>query len=183
MIPIARKHNLVVQEVGRELIVYDKDHHHGHRLNPVAASVWRACNGQSTLDDLAHIVATEVDLTDEEALEVPMLVELALSELTDCHLMQAPNLQPTAQFNIERRQGLKKKIALAAGFSGAALMPLVTTMMAPTPAMAQTAAAPPPPPPPPPPRVTPTPAPPPPPQINPQPTVEPAPPVPGLGRR
>jgi hypothetical protein len=130
MLPRARKHQLLVQEVGDELVVYDQERHQVHRLNRTAALVWRHCDGQTTVAELAALLATESNLPADEE-----LAWLALRQLEKADLLQQPPTRPAGGTRVTRRQLLAKLGRTAAV---ALLVPVVMTIVAPTPAMAQT---------------------------------------------
>ena len=128
MVPQARRDQLVVQELGDETIIYDEQRNHIHRLNQTAALVWKHCDGRRATDDLALAVQSElgVPVTEE-------MVWLALDRLEKEHLLQDRLVRPEALGQITRRQMLRKA-ALVSGVT--LLLPVVQSMVAPTPAMA-----------------------------------------------
>lgn len=128
MVPHARHDRLVVQELGDETVIYDEQRNHIHRLNQTAALVWRHCDGQRTANDLAVAVQAELGspVTEE-------MVWLALDRLEKEHLLQDPLVRPVRTVQITRRQMLRKA-ALVGGAT--LLLPVVQSMVAPTPAMA-----------------------------------------------
>jgi coenzyme PQQ synthesis protein D (PqqD) len=139
MLPEARQENLLIEEVGEELVVYDQDSHRAHRLNRTAGWVWQHCDGRTSLAQLSALVATEFGLpTDEE------VVWLALQQLEKIRFLQRPLRHTTKGVKVSRRE-LVRRLGLASAL--ALLLPMVTSITAPTPAMAQN---PPPPPFPPP---------------------------------
>lgn len=52
--PVARQKDLVVQEMPDEVLVYDMNTNKAHCLNPSAAFVWRACNGDNSVEDIVR---------------------------------------------------------------------------------------------------------------------------------
>ena len=128
MVPQARHERLVVQQMGDETVIYDEQRNQIHRLNQTAALVWRNCDGRRTTADLALIVQSEIGspMTEE-------MVWLALDRLEKGHLLQARLARPEAQGQVTRRQMLRKA-ALVGGVT--LLLPVVQSMVAPTPAMA-----------------------------------------------
>ncbi|MFN0138551.1 MAG: PqqD family protein [Pyrinomonadaceae bacterium] len=52
--PVARQKDLVVQEMPDEVLVYDMNTNKAHCLNPSAAFVWRACNGNNSVEDIVR---------------------------------------------------------------------------------------------------------------------------------
>jgi len=128
MTPDARQDDLLVQEVGDETIVYDQRRNHAHRLNRSAALVWRACNGQRTVPELAERLRPEFGAAASED-----LVLLALDRLEKGHLLTGPLELPADAGRVTRRAALRK-LALVGGMT--LLIPVVQNMVAPTPAMA-----------------------------------------------
>jgi Coenzyme PQQ synthesis protein D (PqqD) len=118
MSPKARTERLLTQEVGAELVVYDLDRQEAHRLNSSAALVWRHCDGRTSTGQLTSLLAVELGLPSD-----PRLVEDALGELERAHLITGPT-------GISTRQ----KVALAGAL--ALLIPVVESLVAPTPAAA-----------------------------------------------
>lgn len=128
MLPEARRDQLLLQEVGDELVVYDRERHRVHRLNRSAALVWRHCDGQTSVEELAALLRRELDQPANEE-----MVWLALDRLQKAALLQDP-LERTAEATRVSRRGVMRKLALAGAFS--VLLPFVASMIAPTPAMA-----------------------------------------------
>ncbi len=143
MFPRARKDRLTIHELPDETLVYDLDCRKAHCLNATAALVWRHCDGNTSLDELARLVGRQIEVP--RANEV---VALALEQLTRRHLLEEAPAPPEPAERLSRRESLKK-LALAA-----ATLPLILTIT--TRAAAQTMSAvntsssedPPPPPPP-----------------------------------
>ena len=52
----ARRENLIVKDLGGEVVVYDEATSEAHELNRSAALVWRHCDGQNSVADLARIL-------------------------------------------------------------------------------------------------------------------------------
>ena len=51
--PRARTSRLVTRDLGDELLVYDLDRHKAYCLNQVAMEVFRHCDGETTISDMA----------------------------------------------------------------------------------------------------------------------------------
>ena len=125
--PCARSEDLIVEELGEELLIYDMKVDRGHCLSPVAARVWRRCDGRT------HATAMSAELgLDTDA------VGRALAELTACKL-----LQPTPVLSVVAVSGdgtTRRELATRFVKAGAvaAAAPLIVSVAAPTPAQAQT---------------------------------------------
>jgi hypothetical protein len=124
-----REDGLLVQEVGDELVVYDQGRDRIHALNPTTARVWRHCDGQTSITEMAILLANELSLTADED-----LVWLTLDQLDKAHLLQEPLGKAIDAGKVSRREVIRK---LALGGSLALLMPVIDSITAPTPAMAE----------------------------------------------
>lgn len=128
MFPYARQDKLVVQELGDETIIYDEERNHVHRLNRTAALVWRACDGKTSVTDLVNILQPELGASATED-----VVWLALDRLEKERLLSEKLVRPEDSQFVTRRQMLKKA-ALVGGMT--LMLPVVQSIVAPTPAMA-----------------------------------------------
>jgi len=129
MLPEARRTNLVCHDVGDEVLVYDQDQRRVHRLNRSAGLVWKRCDGQTPVSELAALLHRELDLPlDDE------LVMLALDRLEGAGLLKTSAIKSMDSKRVNRRQ-LSRRLAL----SGARwlLLPIVVTLSAPMIASAQ----------------------------------------------
>src|SRR5439155_22958956 len=124
----ARDQGLLCREVPDGLMVYDQDRHEAHSLNQTAALVWRHCDGQTGVPELATLLQQELKLPAEEA-----VVWLALDRLEKAHLLQERLLRSREAAGMSRRAVIRK-LGLAGGL--VALLPLVDSLNAP-PAFAQ----------------------------------------------
>jgi len=122
--PLQRTEGLVVRELSGELIVYDRQRHQAHCLNPTAAHVFRLCDGRTTVEELARRLGQE--LGGPAHLD---LVWLSLQRLERAHLLEP--LEAPAGVRRQSRRELVRRLGLAA-----AVLPVVATVLAPTPAQA-----------------------------------------------
>lgn len=131
-VPQARKEDLVVQELGDEVLIYDLTRHKAHCLNRAAALVWEHCDGMSTVSAVARKV--------EEELATPSgkeTVLYALAQLERFHLLEE-SATPTRSLvvpgqwsGMSRRDFLRK-----AGVTAAVAVPVIISLAAPTKAFA-----------------------------------------------
>lgn len=77
--PLARNDESVfVQPFGDDLMLFDSDNHRYYHLNPTACIIWRHCDGQHTLEDLAQILTSDSSAAREEVVwEALQLLERA----------------------------------------------------------------------------------------------------------
>jgi hypothetical protein len=120
----ARSDELLVDALGDELVVYDTRNHTMHRLNASAAAVWRLCDGVRTPAEIAADLGAS-DL-DEAA------VRGTIEDLESVSLLE-PNDDAVEQPLISRRSALRK---IGVGGGIVLGLPLVESLVAPTPALA-----------------------------------------------
>ena len=103
-LPKARRSDIVVQELGRELLIYDLKTHHAYQLNETSMIVFNACDGVQTFADLKR----QHKFTDD-------LIYFTLNELKDKKLLVEDYSNPLAGMSrreVVRRVGLASMIAL-----------------------------------------------------------------------
>ncbi len=126
MKPRRRTQGLVVKELADEVLVYDLERHRAHCLNRAAALVFEHCDGRASVGELTRLLRRELGAPADEKwvlLAVERLDRARLLEKRPDALRRAPR--------VSRRELLRR-----AGLMGAALVPLVTSLVAPTPAAA-----------------------------------------------
>ena len=122
--PRARTSRLVTRDLGDELLVYDLERHKAYCLNRVAMQVYRHCDGETTIQDMALRIGNALGMpVDERA------VRLGLVRLERAHLLDSPVAQI---LHVSRREMLRKL-----GRAAAVVGPLVTAITVPTSAQAQ----------------------------------------------
>ncbi len=122
--PIARREDLVIQEMPGEVLVYDLQTNKAHCLNETAAAIWKSCDGTNTVADISR-------LTNGAGED---LVWLAIDQLSEKNLLAA---QVPTKFTGQTRREVIKKVGLAAVVA----LPIVTSLIAPTVASAGSACA------------------------------------------
>ena len=128
-LPAARTAKLVVRELADEVLVYDTEAHRAHCLNRTAALVWKSCDGETPVSRIAERVGLQ--LSSPVAEEV---VWLALGRLAELDLLSpSASPRPAPPNQMSRRRLLRRLGAAAAAVS----LPLVTSIVSPTPAQAQ----------------------------------------------
>jgi hypothetical protein len=69
MKPIYRSKDLAWNNLGENAVILTLGQEKSvHELNPVAALIWRHCNGESTVDQIAMKLAEEFEVSPEQAL-------------------------------------------------------------------------------------------------------------------
>ena len=126
MNPSARRADVIVQDTGPDTIVYDQLRDAAHSLSPVTGYVFRHADGSRSVNELSAAMSSELGVADDAA-----LVSAALWELESAHLLEQPATEDGARRPMSRRDAVRR-------FGTAALaLAAVTSIAAPTPAMAK----------------------------------------------
>ncbi len=134
MLPKARNGSqILTRELDGEFIVYDKRRHRAHCLNPTVAALWQLCDGQTSISDLTAAQSRSFGLAEEER-----VTHLGLRQLARARLLEEHRMYLEISNGLTRR-AIGRHLSLAG--ATAALLPLVTTIIAPTSAMAQSCLA------------------------------------------
>lgn len=128
-LPVARKQGLVVQEMPEEVLIYDLDTNKAHCLNNTAAFVWKSCDGNNSISDIAKMFETEVGKNVPED-----LIWLALEQLNDKNLLHGESA--VLSKGNTRREVIKK-----IGLTSMIALPIVASLAAPTSVMATASCA------------------------------------------
>ena len=121
--PRARTSQLVTRDLGDELLVYDLERHKAYCLNRMAMQVFRHCDGETTIPDMALRIGNALGIpVDEQA------VRLGLVRLEKAHLLDGA----VAQILYTSRREMLRTLRRAA----AVVVPLVTPITVPTSAQA-----------------------------------------------
>ena len=121
--PRARTSQLVTRDLGDELLVYDLERHKAYCLNQVAMQVFRHCDGETTIPDMALRIGNALGMpVDEQA------VRLGLVRLEKAHLLDGA----VAQILYTSRREMLRTLGRAA----VVVVPLVTAITVPTSAQA-----------------------------------------------
>lgn len=127
MSPKARTKNQIVQSIGKETVIYDRDRHRIHRLNHVATLVWRQCDGRTTVEQIANELQRELGESVPQDIVLLTLERLARARLIDTPAPDVPRL------GVSRRELLRRTRGAGAL---ALLLPIVATLSAPAPSQA-----------------------------------------------
>jgi hypothetical protein len=121
--PKARNNDLLVEELGGELLIFDVSSNRAHCLNGTAAAIWRDCDGTRSFAAMAQRIFPGLDPADGERLVSVGVDRLRRRRLVESSEREAP-ADPSKRYMV-------KKLALLAAAAGFAA-PLVSTVLAPT---------------------------------------------------
>ena len=127
--PQARKSGLIIQEVDSEILIYDQVSNKAHCLNQTAAKVWKYCDGEISLADACSALSRELETPVDER-----LVWYAVDQFSKDNLLQQEFTPPAFVIAGLNRRQMVRTLGLAALVA----VPLVTSIVAPTPAQAAT---------------------------------------------
>ena len=128
LLPKKSSKGIIVKELPDEVLVYDLDRDKAHCLNQSAAAIWERCDGRTTAAEIARAVQEKTGAPVGEE-----IVWLALEALGRDRLLEERMEWPIAIPRISRREAVRR-----IGIGAAIAIPLVTTIIAPTPAQAST---------------------------------------------
>lgn len=123
-LPRARRDGLLEETLDEEILLYDQHSHTAHCLSPIAACVWRHCDGLHDLAELAELAGVG------ESLVGNALLELREKDLLDAE----PQVMQSAVPGISRREAIGRAVRYGAAAAGASL---IVSATAATPAMAE----------------------------------------------
>ena len=96
--PCVRADGLVIHALPDEVLVYDLERHKAHCLNHTAALVWKLCDGQTCVSEMAGILGREMHTPNPED-----FVWLALRKLGKACLLAEQTPTPGAKGKLSRR--------------------------------------------------------------------------------
>ncbi len=118
-LPLARNNNLVIQNAGREILFYDLTTNKAYCLNETLATVYQACDGKTSFDELK----AKTKFTDD-------IIYLSLDELKkQDFIKQSEYISPFT--GMSRREVIRK-----VGLASMIALPVMTSLIAPTSASA-----------------------------------------------
>ena len=126
--PRARRDGLLSEQVGSDVIVFDGARQEAHSLNRSASIVWQHCDGERSVPELAAVLGDELGIEPNDS-----LVEFALDELSRAHLLEMPSGS-----ELVTRRDVVRRLSFAG--AAAVALPVVLSIVAPTPAMAASSA-------------------------------------------
>lgn len=118
--PKAQKHNIVVQELENETLIYDLKRDKALCLNQTSAMIWQSCNGIKTITEIAESVGKNLKTPVSED-----LVRLAINDLQKEHLIEVEEHRQPLEG--KSRRELIRKI----GLSSMVAIPVISSLVAP----------------------------------------------------
>ena len=126
--PRAREAGLIVRELDNETLVYDVDTNEAHCLNETAALIWRHCDGTSSVTQICELLSQTMETTIDEK-----VVWYALEQFNKDGLLEE-KIEPPAAYMIAGMS--RRQMVRTLGLAAMVAIPLVTSIVAPTPVQA-----------------------------------------------
>lgn len=125
--PLMRTEGLVAQALADEILVYDSRRHKAHCLNRTAASLWKRCDGKTTIAQMCELMTEEFGAPVTEP-----VARIGLAQLRRARLLEEPIAQARSPIaGISRREVIRR-----VGAAAAVALPMVTSIIAPKAAQA-----------------------------------------------
>lgn len=121
-IPKVRSENIVVQDLGNEILIYDLKMDKAFCLNEVSKAVWQACDGQKNIAEIVDTVSLKLNSPPNED-----LIWFALNQLKKEKLIENGNELPNHFAEMSRREIIKK-----VGLGTMMALPIVASIVAPS---------------------------------------------------
>jgi hypothetical protein len=123
-IPLAKKENIVIQELDNEVLIYDLNINKAFCLNETSAIIWQLCDGTKTVSEISQAVGNKFNSTVSED-----FVWLALEQFRKDKLM-TNDFEGVFEevFKGQTRREVIRKVALASMVA----LPVVSSIIAPT---------------------------------------------------
>ncbi|MBX7173830.1 MAG: PqqD family protein [Pyrinomonadaceae bacterium] len=120
--PKTPNENIVIQEMGYEILIYDLKENKAFCLNETSALIWQLCDGTKTVTEISENLSGQSKQTIKED-----LVWLALDSFKKNNLLEN-NKEFEIDFNgLNRRQVIKK-----VGVASLIALPVISSLVAPT---------------------------------------------------
>ena len=116
--PQAREDGLLVTMVADETVVYDKATHKALCLNALVTAVWEACDGESSSAVILRRIRQAGFVDAKEA-----VVELAIEDLQEAGLLVGPATAVDERHDPNRREVLRRLAV------GAAVLPIISSIL------------------------------------------------------
>ncbi len=119
--PVARRSNLVVQNLDGETLIYDLETNKALCLNQTSAIIWQHCNGKNEISEISNNISGQLKSSVSED-----LIWLALEQLKNENLLENKQEFSTGFNHLSRREVIKR-----VGLATAIALPIVSSVIVP----------------------------------------------------
>lgn len=120
--PLARKADIVVQDLRDEILIYDLVTNKALALNKTSSIVWQYCDGTKTIKDIADLLSIKF-----KTIITNDFVWMSLEQLKKKNLIEIGSLQFTPFEGLSRREMVRK-----VGLSSLIALPIISSLIVPT---------------------------------------------------
>jgi hypothetical protein len=121
VVPKARKENLLVRKLETETVVYDRLRDKAYCLNGMVASVWDACDGRRTVEQISVLLGKAINPSVDNR-----IVWLAVKQLDKYSLLEKV---PGGRFQVP---AVSRRDLIRLGLYSTIALPVITAISAPT---------------------------------------------------
>ena len=125
--PLIRIKDIVIQETGDEVLVYDTEENRAFCLNETSALVWQMCDGKTSISKMSADLSKKIGRTITED-----FIWLAIDQLKKENLLVDADELQTNFKGLSRREVIRK-----VGLTSMVALPIVSSLVAPTATNAQ----------------------------------------------
>jgi hypothetical protein len=119
--PLGRKSDIVIQEYGSEILIYDLLIHKAFSLNETSALIWQACDGTKTIGEISSQISRRLDSQVSED-----FVWLALEQLKKENLIENQSEVSLPFEGLSRRDVIRR-----VGLASLVALPIISSLVAP----------------------------------------------------
>lgn len=126
-LPLSRESEIVVQKLENETLIYDLKTDKAYCLNKTSSIIYQLCDGTRTVPEISRVLrlSAKSDISED-------LVRLALDQFKQDNLLENSDEVEINFGGLSRRQVIRK-----IGFASLVALPFISSIIAPTSAMAQ----------------------------------------------
>ena len=118
--PQSRKHDIVIQELKDEVLIYDLIRNKALCLNQTSAMIWQECDGTKSVTEISQLLSRKLKSNVSED-----IIWLALNQFKTDNLLTNNDLT-TPLVGLNRREIVKR-----IGFASMVALPIISTLVAP----------------------------------------------------
>lgn len=120
--PKTRDENIVVQEMDKEILIYDFKTNKAFCLNETSALVWQLCDGNNSVAEISRILSSKLKqpLTED-------LIWLTLDRFKKDNL-----LEENEKFEIDFNGLSRRQVVSKIGLASMVILPIISSIVAPT---------------------------------------------------
>lgn len=125
--PLARNKEIVIQQLKDETLIYDLTVNKAYCLNETSALIWEMCDGQTSVFAIREKLSKRLNLPAPED-----LIWLAIDQFKKDNLLDTEQKNQPLKFDSVSRRAVIRQI----GFGSMLALPIISSLIAPTAAMA-----------------------------------------------